>query len=57
MAVKKKAAPKKKVKAPSRKKSEGNYAKVKKVGGTGNKAGGGMTAKVVAKYRSADHTS
>ena len=33
MAVKKKkAAPKKKGKAPSRKKSEGNYAKVKKGG-------------------------
>jgi hypothetical protein len=38
-------------KAPSRKKSEGNYAKVKKGGGTGKKAGGGMTAKGVAKYR------
>lgn len=52
MAVaKKKAAPKKKGKAPSRKKSEGNYAEVKKGGGTGKKAGGGMTAKGVAKYR------
>ena len=51
MAVKKKAAPKKKGKAPSRKKSKGNYAKVKKGGGTGKKAGGGMTAKGVAKYR------
>ncbi len=38
MAVKKKAAPKKRGKAPSRKKSEGNYAKVKKGGGTGKKA-------------------
>ena len=39
MAVKKKAAPKKKGKAPSRKKSEGNYAAVKKGKGTGKKAG------------------
>ncbi len=38
-------------KAPSRKKSEGNYAEVKKGGGTGSKAGGGMTSKGVAKYR------
>ena len=38
-------------KAPSRKKSEGNYAKVKKGGGTGAAAGGGMTSKGVAKYR------
>ena len=30
--------------APSRKKSLGYYAKVKKGGGTGAKAGGGMTA-------------
>tara|TARA_B100000768_G_scaffold176849_1_gene190209 strand:+ start:797 stop:1237 length:441 start_codon:yes stop_codon:yes gene_type:complete len=37
--------------APSRKKSKGNYAEVKKGGGTGKKAGGGMTAKGVAKYR------
>ena len=37
--------------APSRKKSLGYYAKVKKGGGTGSKAGGGMTAKGVAKYR------
>ena len=52
MAVaKKKAAPKKKGKAPSRKKSKGNYAAVKKGRGTGKKAGGGMTAKGVAKYR------
>ena len=29
--------------APSRKKSLGYYAKVKKGGGTGKKAGGGMT--------------
>ena len=47
----KKAAPKKRGKAPSRKKSKGNYAKVKKGRGTGKKAGGGMTAKGVAKYR------
>ena len=38
-------------KAPSRKKSEGNYAAVKKGSGVGKKAGGGMTAKGVAKYR------
>ena len=38
-------------KAPSRKKSEGNYAEVKKGGGTGSKAGGGMTSKGVSKYR------
>ena len=37
--------------APSRKKSKGYYAKVKKGAGTGKKAGGGMTAKGVAKYR------
>ena len=37
--------------APSRKKSKGYYAKVKKGRGTGKKAGGGMTAKGVAKYR------
>ena len=37
--------------APSRKKSKGYYAKVKKGGGTGSKAGGGMTKKGVAKYR------
>ena len=37
--------------APSRKKSLGYYAKVKKGKGTGKKAGGGMTAKGVAKYR------
>ena len=37
--------------APSRKKSKGYYAKVKKGGGRGAKAGGGMTAKGVAKYR------
>ena len=48
---KKKVAPKKRGKAPSRKKSEGNYAKVKKGKGRGKKAGGGMTAKGVAKYR------
>ena len=54
--AKKKAAPKKKStraerNAPSRKKSKGNYAAVKKGRGTGKKAGGGMTAKGVAKYR------
>ena len=38
-------------KAPSRKKSLGYYAKVKKGKGRGKKAGGGMTAKGVAKYR------
>ena len=37
--------------APSRKKSLGNYAKVKKGGGVGKKAGGGMTAKGVKAYR------
>ena len=37
--------------APSRKKSLGYYAKVKKGKGKGKKAGGGMTAKGVAKYR------
>ena len=37
--------------APSRKKSEGNYAKVKKGGGTGASAGGGMTSKGVSTYR------
>ena len=37
--------------APSRKKSLGYYKKVNKKGGTGAKAGGGMTAKGVAKYR------
>ena len=37
--------------APSRKKSLGYYQKVNKKGGTGKKAGGGMTAKGVAKYR------
>ena len=35
--------------APSRKKSKGYYAKVKKGSGTGKKAGGGMTAKGVKK--------
>ena len=38
-------------KAPSRKKSLGYYAKVKKGKGRGAKARGGMTAKGVAKYR------
>jgi len=37
--------------APSKKKSLGYYVKVKKGGGTGAKAGGGMTRKGVAKYR------
>ena len=37
--------------SPSKKKSAGNYAVVKKGGGTGKKAGGGMTAKGVATYR------
>ena len=37
--------------SPSKKKSAGNYAEVKKGGGTGKKAGGGMTAKGVATYR------
>ena len=37
--------------APSRKKSKGYYAKVKKGRGSGKKAGGGMTAKGVAKYK------
>ena len=37
--------------APSRKKSLGYYAKVKSGGGTGSKAGGGMTEKGVKKYR------
>lgn len=37
--------------APSRKKSEGNYAAVKKGGGTGGSAGGGMTKKGVEKYK------
>ena len=37
--------------APSRKKSLGYYTKVNKKGGTGSKAGGGMSAKGVAKYK------
>ena len=37
--------------APSRKKSKGYYTKVNKKGGTGAKAGGGMSAKGVAKYK------
>ena len=37
--------------APSRKKSKGYYTKVNKKGGTGAKAGGGMSKKGVAKYR------
>lgn len=37
--------------APSRKKSEKNYAEVKKGGGTGAVAGGGMTEKKVKKYK------
>ena len=47
MPIKRKKPP-----APSKKKSLGYYAKVNKKGGTGKKAGGGMTAKGVAKYRS-----
>ena len=46
MPIKRKKPP-----APSKKKSLGYYAKVNKKGGTGKKAGGGMTAKGVAKYR------
>ena len=42
---------KKKGDAPSRKKSEGNDAAVKKGGGTGGDAGGGMTKKGVEKYK------
>ena len=38
-------------KAPAKKKSLGYYAEVNKKGGTGAKAGGGMTKKGVAKYR------
>ena len=37
--------------APSKKKSLGYYAEVKEGKGVGSKAGGGMTAKGVAKYR------
>ena len=37
--------------APSRKKSKGYYTKVNKKGGTGAKAGGGMSKKGVANYR------
>ena len=37
--------------APSRKKSLGYYAEVNKKGGTGAKAGGGMTKKGVEKYK------
>ena len=40
--------------APSRKKSLGYYAEVKKGGGTGKKAGGGMTAKGVKAYKKAN---
>jgi len=40
--------------APSRKKSLGYYAKVKKGGGTGKKAGGGMTARGVKAYKKAN---
>ena len=36
--------------APKRNKKSGNYAEVKKGGGTGKDAGGGMTAKGVANY-------
>ena len=48
------ASPLKKAKsksyAPKRNKKSGNYAEVKKGGGTGKDAGGGMTAKGVANY-------
>ena len=37
--------------APSKKKSLGYYAEVNKKGGTGAKAGGGMTKKGVEKYK------
>ena len=37
--------------APSKKKSLGYYAEVNKKGGTGAKAGGGMTRKGVEKYK------
>lgn len=37
--------------APSKKKSLGYYAEVNKKGGTGAKAGGGMTKKGIEKYR------
>ena len=36
--------------SPPRNKKSGNFAEVKKGGGTGSKAGGGMTAKGVAAY-------
>lgn len=42
---------KKKGDAPSRKKSKGYYAEVKKGGGTGKDAGGGMTRRGVEKYK------
>jgi hypothetical protein len=42
---------KKKGDAPSRKKSKGYYADVKKGGGSGKDAGGGMTRKGVEKYK------
>jgi hypothetical protein len=42
---------KKKGDAPSRKKSKGYYAEVKKGGGAGKDAGGGMTKKGVEKYK------
>jgi hypothetical protein len=51
MPIKKAATKRRKPPAPSKKKSLGYYAKVKKGGGTGAKAGGGMTRKGVAKYR------
>jgi hypothetical protein len=46
--------PRKNSNAPTRKKSAKNYAPVKKGGGTGKEAGGGMTAKGVAAYRKAN---
>jgi hypothetical protein len=51
MPIKKATAKRRKPPAPSKKKSLGYYAKVNKKGGTGKKAGGGMTSKGVAKYR------
>ena len=42
---------KKKGDAPSRKKSKGYYAEVKKGSGSGKDAGGGMTKKGVEKYK------
>ena len=46
----KKRKPKSRSYAPPRNKKSGNYAKVKKGGGRGKAAGGGMTAKGVRAY-------